>query len=109
MGVLIEGVNVVIRNAVVGARLPGGMQDYERGCPNGTFCTDGDVCRVGFMTTADAASYIEVLASLGFTRPTPEGSPEVALITQGAGFDFPCNWLELGSVELGGEQSAEVA
>jgi hypothetical protein len=108
MGVLIEGVNVVIRNAVVEERLPGGMQEYERRCPNATFCTDGDVCRVGFMTIADASAYIENLVSLGFARPSAEGSPEVALITQAVGFHFPCEWLELDWVDLDDGQSAEV-
>lgn len=109
MGVLIEGANVVIRNATVEARLAGGMQEYERRCPNRTFCTDGEICRVGFMTITDAASYVESLESPGFRRPTPEGSPEVALISQTAGFDHPCDWLELGRLDLGDGQSAEVA
>ena len=109
MGVLIEGENVVIRNATVEQRHPGGMQEYERRCPNGTFCTDGQICRVGFMATADAISYIDGLESLGFTRPTSEGSPEVALITQGSGFVMPCDWLELNQVDLGGEAPTAVA
>jgi Flp pilus assembly protein TadD len=61
------------------------------------------------MTTADARAYIEKLERLGFLGPTPEGSREVALISQSAGFDFPCDWLEVGRVELGDGQSAEVA
>jgi hypothetical protein len=32
------------------------------------------------MVIADAVSYIDYLESLGFARPTPEGSPEVVLI-----------------------------
>ena len=36
MGVVIEGVNVVIRNAAVAARVAGGIQELERRCPNGT-------------------------------------------------------------------------
>ncbi len=109
MGVLIEAVNVVIRNETVESRLAGGMQEYKRRCPNRTFCMDSHVCRVGFMTTADAAFYIENLVSLGFRPPTPEGSPEVALISQDKGFDYPCGWLELGRVPLGDGRSVEVA
>jgi len=66
MGVLIEAENVLIRNATVKQRLRGGMQEYERRCPNDTFCTDGQICRVGFMVIADAVSYIDHLESLGF-------------------------------------------
>jgi hypothetical protein len=109
MGVLIEGVNVVIRNATVDARYPGGMREYARDCPSDTFCTDGEICRVGFMATADAVSYVDTLEFHAFRRPTVEGSPEVALVSQTAGFDFPCDWLELACVEVGDGLSAEVA
>jgi Flp pilus assembly protein TadD len=109
MGVLIECENVLIRNATVEQRLPGGMQEYERRCPNGTFCTDGLICRVGFMVPADAAAYIDHLASCGFARPTLDGSPEVALINQVTGFVLPCDWLELNRIDLGGNALTAVA
>jgi len=109
MGVLIEGENVLIRNATVEQRYPGGMQEYEQRCPNATFCTDGQICRVGFMATADAISYIDDLESLGFARPTPEGSPEVAWINQVSGFVMPCDWLDLDRIDLGGGAPTAVA
>ena len=109
MGVLIEGENVLIRNATVEQRFPGGIQEYERRCPNATFCTDGQICRVGFMTKADAVSYIDYLHGFGFERPTPEGSPEVALVDQFTGLVLPCDWLELDWVDLGGEKPTTVA
>jgi tetratricopeptide repeat protein len=109
VGVLIEGVNVVIRNATVEERLDGGMNEYERRCPNSEFCTDGEICRVGFMVPSDARAYIETLGSLGFCPPTPLGSPDVALIIQPDGLVFPCDWLDIGSVEIGDGQSAEMA
>jgi len=109
MGVLIEGENVLIRNSTVEQRLPGGMEEYEQRCPNGTFCTDGQICRVGFMVRADAVSYIDYLESLGFARPTTEGSPEVALIDQVTGFVLPCDWLELDRIDVGGDASTAVA
>ena len=109
MGVLIEGENVLTRNATVEQRFPGGMQEYERRCPNATFCTDGQICRVGFMTEADAVSYIDYLHGFGFARPTAEGSPEVALIDHVAGFALPCDWLELDWLDLGGGMPTVVA
>jgi hypothetical protein len=109
MGVLIEAENVLIRNATVEQRLPGGMQEYERRCPNDTFCMDGQICRVGFMVIADAVSYIHHLESLGFARPTSEGSPEVALINEVTGFVLPCDWLELNWIDLGGDAPTAVA
>jgi len=44
---------------------------------------------------------IDYLESLGFARPTPEGSPEVALINQATGFILPCDWLDLNRIDLG--------
>jgi hypothetical protein len=109
MGVLIEGENVLIRNATVEQRFPGGMLEYERRCPNATFCTDGVICRVGFMVIADAVSHIDYLESLGFARPTQAGSPEVALINHVTGFVLPCDWLEFERIDLGGNSPTAVA
>src|SRR5262245_41251466 len=85
------------------------MQEYEQSCPNGTFCTDGEVCRVAFMTSSDAAHYIQKLESFGFVRPGVEGSPEVAVINERRGFEWPCDWLEVSRVDFGDGQSAETA
>lgn len=106
---LIEGENVLIRNATVDQRFPGGLQEYARCCPNSTFCTDGLICRVGFMVPADAAGYIDHLVSCGFARPTPDSSPEIALINHVTGFVLPCDWLELSRIDLGGSAPTAVA
>jgi hypothetical protein len=109
MAVIIECDNVLIRNSTVEQRFPGGMKAYERSCPNGSFCTDGQICRVGFMAEADARSYIDHLESVGLVGPTDEGSPEIAVISQQDGFIFPCDWLELGWLDLGGEEWSQAA
>jgi hypothetical protein len=96
MGVLAEAVSVVIRVATVETRLPGGIAEYARQSPNNTYCTDGQVCRVGFMSPADAQDHLEHLQSLGFSPPGRNGSPEVAIIDQDSGFLHPCDWLQLG-------------
>jgi tetratricopeptide (TPR) repeat protein len=61
------------------------------------------------MVIADAVSYIHHLESLGFARPTSEGSPEVALINEVTGFVLPCDWLELNWIDLGGDAPTAVA
>jgi tetratricopeptide repeat protein len=109
MGVLIEGFNVLIRNATVEERLPGGMREYQESCPNGTFCTDGEICRVGFMTSRDAHEYLVELKQQGFVMPDRGGSPDVAIIDEVEGLRFPCDWLELRRVSLGKHGSAQVA
>ncbi len=109
MAVIIECDNVLIRNSTVNQRFPGGMQEYERSCPNQSFCTDGQICRVGFMTTADALSYIDCLENLGLAGPTETESPDIALVSQRYGFLFPCDWLELGRLHLGGSEWSQAA
>ena len=99
MGVLVEAFSLVIRNATFQDHLPGGVKQYERDCPNGTFCSDGVICRVGFMSLADAMSYLGHLRTMGFVPPTSDGSPEVAIVEGDSGFLFPCDWLQLTRLE----------
>ena len=104
MAVLAEVVSVIIRVATVETRFPGGMVEFARQCPNGTFCTDGQICRVGFMHPADARKYVEHLQSLGFSRS------EIAL-TNNSEFLQPCDWLQLRSlagVAVAGLQGTEL-
>jgi hypothetical protein len=105
MGVLIEAENVVICNTTVEQRLPGGLAEYERRCPNRTFCTDGRICRVGFMSADDIREYITGLGRLGFAPPSSGGSAEIAWINSHVGFMFLCDWLQLGEVNVGDKKT----
>jgi tetratricopeptide (TPR) repeat protein len=95
VAVLIEGFSVVVRNATLAAKYPGGTDAYARDCPNNTFCADEHVSRVGFMHPSDAERFIAELAAKGLT-PTRDGRAEdIALTAQDSGFMRPCDWLEL--------------
>ena len=96
MGVLAEAISVVIRKGTLEERLPGGLEEYERRCPNDTLCYDESICRVGFMALADAQEYVDNLISLGFVGPNEQESTEIAIIDQESGLLFPCDWLQLG-------------
>jgi hypothetical protein len=85
---LAEVISLIIRVGTVEARFPGGMVEYARHCPNGTFCTDGEICRVGFMHFADAQKCAEQLQSLGFL-------PSEIALTNDSEFLWPCDWLQL--------------
>jgi hypothetical protein len=50
--------SIVIRNATIAARFPGGMDGYAEACPNASYCTDDNVTRVGFMAFSDANTYV---------------------------------------------------
>ncbi len=96
MAVPIEGYSVVVRDSTLAAKYPGGVDAYRDGCPNNTYCSDGNLSRIGFMNSHDADTFIAQLAAAGLT-PFRDGTAEdVALVTRHAGLSKPCDWLEFG-------------
>jgi hypothetical protein len=91
--------SIVARNSTIAARFPGGMDAYAEACPNGSFCTDGNVARVGFMAFDDASALVERLRSFGFVVPPEAVNTEIAIVREDKGHLLPCNWLQLGSVD----------
>jgi len=96
MAVSAISISVVARNATIEARFLGGMPAFVRSCPNGTFCTDGTISRVGFMVQSDAHTFINRLRAAGLAPSSAGVASEIALVEQGRGFLFPCNWLQFG-------------
>src|SRR5947209_1988677 len=96
MAILIEGFSVVVRNSTVAAKYPGGMDAYQRDCPNATFCADDHLCRIGFMMPGDAEVFVAELAAKGFTPFRDNAAKDVALVSQRDGLLRPCRWLQLG-------------
>jgi hypothetical protein len=88
--------SVVVRNATIDARFPGGTPAFARSCPNNTFCTDGTISRVGFMAHDDARTFINHLVANGLASSLAEATSEIALVVQGHGFVYSCDWLQLG-------------
>lgn len=96
MAVSAIAISVVVRNATIEARFPGGMPAFARSCPNQTFCTDGTISRVGFMVQNDAQTFINRLGAAGLAPSPTQAASEIALVIQGHGFFYPCDWLQLG-------------
>ena len=96
MAVLIEGYSVVVRNSTIAAKYPGGVEGYERDCPNGSFCSDAHLSRVGFMVNGDADYFVAELAAKGLTPYRNNAAEDVALVEATEGLLRPCEWLELG-------------
>lgn len=53
MAVLVEAISVIIRRNAIVERFVGGWDAFQQTIPNGTFCKDDDLVRVGFMTPND--------------------------------------------------------
>lgn len=96
MAVIVEAFSIVIRNSTIEERYPGGLEAYRGACPNGTFCTDGEICRVGFMIKEDVKDYLLSLANKGVHIIEDDRHPQVAVIDQDQGLEWPCGWLRVG-------------
>lgn len=91
MSVLIEAISVVVPNTTLAARYPGGVTGYAADCPNHTFCSDGRLARVGFLSPRDVRFFVDMLESHGLV-----GRLDVAIVDQNQGPDPCCLWLDFG-------------
>lgn len=94
MAIVIEAFTVVVRNEAILGRYPGGEVTFQANVPNGTFCTDGVLSRVGFMVDQDAAEYLKELGSLGLE--VRDGSDAVICDAMEGLTRPPCEWLQFG-------------
>ena len=96
MSVLVECLSVIVRRDTLERAYPGGVEAYERDCPNRTFCMDEHLTRVGFMTPPDVQAFVRRLEALGLRLLGPDGFDEIAIVDQHQGPTAPCTWLQFG-------------
>lgn len=101
MSVIIEAINVIVTSARIDAQYPGGIDQYERDCPNWTYCADGHIARVGFMSPDDVSRFVDGLVAKGLTFHDGQQFIDIAVIDQNQGPMALCPWLEFG-LHLGG-------
>ena len=97
MAVLIEALSVVVPVSVLEEKYPGGLEAYERDCPNQTFCCDGKLTRVGFMTPDDVGAFVMGLQQKGLEPFGDNCWNDVAVVDQRThSTTVPCDWLSCG-------------
>ena len=101
MSVLIEAISIVVPNRVLDAGYPQGVDGFARDCPNATFCTDGRLCRVGFMSARDTEFFLQLLRACGLDHRPAGPAGDVVVVDQNTGPAQPCVWLEFGHYEAG--------
>jgi len=99
MAVHAAAFSVVIRNSAIEQQFPGGLRAFQDACPNQTLCSDGVLTRVGFMMLDDASFFRLRLIAHGLARSGDDCEGEIALIEQGRGCLFPCDWLTVERIE----------
>jgi hypothetical protein len=110
MAVLAEALSVIVRTASISEKFAGGDEAFIRMIPNQTFCTDGDLYRVGFMTPDDVAEFVGDLARGGLTYLGIDGrAMDLVVVDMYQGILEETSWLEFARFpwgDHGGEVSA---
>ena len=93
MAVLIEGISVVVRRDVIEQKYPGGIAQYEKDCPTGTFCADPNLTAIRFMIPKDVQPFIQSLERHGIKLLNGNEFAEIAIVDMLSGATTKCNWL----------------
>jgi hypothetical protein len=72
MTVLVEAYSVLVRVDAIKTSLIGGLSRFTELVPNQTLCSDGVLCRVGFMVLEDASFFTNQLFGEGLEPATDE-------------------------------------
>jgi hypothetical protein len=103
MAVLCEALSVLIRSKSLDSNFTGGRRVFVDLVPNDTFCTDGELVRVGFMTPDDVKDFVDELERYGLLfRSDNERETDVVVVDQINGPLAPCNWLDCYRMCIGG-------
>ena len=104
MAVLVEGTSVIVLNAALERRFPGGSQAFRERFANQHQCSDGTLFATLFTTTEDAWRFTNVLMTYGFSDPWRVSADDIAVAFEDAGFATPCAWLSIGQCTLPDEE-----
>lgn len=100
MSVLVEAISVIVRKDAITAKYPGGVAAFRADVPNDTFCDDGQIIRVGFMSPEDVQGYIEGLGLAGLTYLSGGMSIDLTVADQQRGLMARCDWAECFRVPI---------
>ena len=97
MSVLAEALSVVVRVDTLHVRYPGGLAGYARDCPNASFCCDGHLARIGFLSPHDVDFLLNVLEAHGVVHLAGSVAIDAVVVDQHEGPLSPCLWIEFGT------------
>lgn len=94
MAVLIEAFSVIVRVQAIRDKYFGGVKAFMDDIPNATFCTDGSLGRVGFMSLDDAFFFSAELMKKGLDGLSGDReNTDIAYAVQDVGLIDKCSWL----------------
>lgn len=102
MAVLVEAVSVVVRADALMEKIPGDWDALQAIVHDPPLCTDHEIARAGFMAPQEAALFVHQLQHAGLEFLRAGHAVDIAVVDQLCGPTTPCDWLEFGQVNLGG-------
>lgn len=109
MAVLVEAMSLVVRMDAINEQYVGGLEAFIAGIHSATVCMDGELLRVGFLSLAEADANIHRLEAGGL-QYLQDGAPrDMILVDQLRGPSAPCDWLEVGQMQIAPGQTVTAA
>lgn len=93
MAVLAEALSVIIKDSSLKTKFIGGPKEFYKTIPNNTYCSDGQIHRVGFMRPKDTENYIRNLERNGLIFIFRDNCIDVAVVDMLKGPTLNCRWL----------------
>jgi hypothetical protein len=99
MAVLVECISIIIRKDAIESKYPGGLAAFEKNIPSGSFCSDKDIYRIGFMSPNDAEGFAIQLERHGLIFMKGDKAIDFAVVDQFRGLLTPCEWLQFARTD----------
>ena len=93
MAILTEALSVIIKDHSLRNKFIEGLEEFLLTIPNNTYCSDGLIHRVGFMTPQDAEAFVRNLQRNGLTFVYENQCIDIAVVDMLLGPTLKCNWL----------------
>jgi hypothetical protein len=93
MAVLAEALSVVIKDSSLRTKFIGGTKEFLKTIPNNTYCSDGELHRIGFMRPQDTEAYISNLERNGLIFIYGNHCIDIVVVDMLKGPTMQCKWL----------------
>src|SRR5262245_22145462 len=96
MAINFGGFAVVVRNATLEERFPGGVKAYAQQAPNGTYTSDGTICAISFCVFEDANLWVKRLLAGGLSDLAVAAYGDIAVVSGLGHVLTQSDWLRCG-------------
>lgn len=99
MAVIVEGISVIIKISSILNKYPGGWLNFKEQVPNYTLCADGELVRVGFMSSEDVKAFVDCLRRHNLIYLYGGTPRDLTVVDQFKGPIVPCDWIHFEKID----------